>query len=159
MSHGTRWTSEEMDAYLARQKKYACVSPSNAPFPRPDAPPERSEDAPRVNTAAATGERKAEKAIAKDFLAWLAHHEDRLYWIVARSDRKSTIRAGHPDVTVFGLRDGRFTALLIELKTATGKVSEDQRMVHAWLERIAAPVIVCRSAMEAISQTKEFFGT
>lgn len=46
-----------------RQENRHLADPSGSAFPRPAAPPERLEDAPRVNTAAATGERKAEAQI------------------------------------------------------------------------------------------------
>lgn len=68
------------------------------------------------------------------------------YVIVSRTDKKPTIRRGHPDLTVMHL--GR--AVCIELKARGGRVSQHQRDCIEDLERAGVPVLVSYSFRECI---------
>lgn len=138
-------------------------SEKGAPRERPHAPTQSPSAPP--SPKAVKGVDRAEREIQNEFLAWLEHHRDRLYWISVRPDRKSTVRVGHPDVSIWGFRPptrttfGEKTSLLIEFKTEIGKLSGDQEQIHVWIGNIGAvKVLVCRSALEAIEQTKAHFG-
>jgi hypothetical protein len=95
---------------------------------------------------------RVERDEAKLFSAWLSGRE--LYFIQARTDRRSTIRTGHPDFTL--LHDGRCLLLEIEMSArsaepGTGPVSERTRSAGFVAE-------IVRSAAHAIETTKHFFG-
>jgi len=68
------------------------------------------------------------------------------YVLVSRTDKKPTIRRGHPDLTIMHL--GR--AVCIELKARGGRLSEHQRECIADLERAGVPVLVSYSFAESI---------
>jgi len=68
------------------------------------------------------------------------------YVLVSRTDKKPTIRRGHPDLTVMHL--GR--SVCIELKARGGRLSADQRECIADLERAGVPVLVSYSFAESI---------
>jgi len=127
--------------------------------------PEGQESPPRASIAV-KNEKKSERETQNEFLAWLEHHRDRLYWIAVRPDRKSTVRVGHPDVSIWGRKSryGDFgdlgpSSLLIEFKTEIGKLSDDQKEVHRWLNDLrCVQICVCRSSAEAIAAVKAHFG-
>lgn len=68
-----------------------------------------------------------------------------LPYVNARSDRESTIAAGHPDFTI--LKSGR--SLLIEFKDKGGKLSPDQKRRIAELEKAGNKVHVLRDLAQA----------
>ena len=76
---------------------------------------------------------------------WL--REQKLEYVRARSDRRSTIEAGWPDLTI--LHPQRFP-LLIELKTDKGDLSRDQKETHARLRERGFRVHVIRELDKAI---------
>jgi hypothetical protein len=68
------------------------------------------------------------------------------YVLVSRTDKRPTIRRGHPDLTVMHL--GR--VVCIELKARGGRLSADQRECIDDLERAGVPVLVSYSFAESI---------
>jgi hypothetical protein len=70
--------------------------------------------------------------------------------VVARTDQRSTIAAGFPDLTVLKGNGDTASAVCIELKTAAGKLSKAQVECHDELIRAGVPVAVCRSFDEAV---------
>lgn len=58
---------------------------------------------------------------------------------------------GEPDVLIF-LPGGRF--LMVELKTAKGKLSDEQRILHFLLARLGHTVHVVRSLKELVALTE-----
>jgi hypothetical protein len=74
---------------------------------------------------------KTERAEQKLFASWLTQRV--FYFIQARADRRSTIRAGHPDFTI--LHSGR--TLLLELKMSARTTLErtdpvSERTAQCW---------------------------
>lgn len=77
-------------------------------------------------------------------LRWLK--SENLEYIHARTDCESTIESGWPDITVIHTR---LPALLIELKTEKGKLSQDQDDVHSRLRSKGYRVHVIRRIEDA----------
>jgi hypothetical protein len=100
--------------------------------------------------AAQRYEANTEREEQKVFTGWL--DLVRIPYVYARPDKKTTISVGWPDVTVLY----RQQALLIEMKTPTGKLSYAQEETIAYLNESGTPVHVCRSALEAINLTKHW---
>jgi hypothetical protein len=92
-----------------------------------------------------------ERRQQKLFASWLQYRE--LYYIQARSDKRSTIRVGHPDFTIFH----NHKVLFIEMKSENGVLSTDQQECGLRLMKQGFVWLVCHNAREAIDQTKEFF--
>ena len=96
-----------------------------------------------------------EHELHKGFLSWLRVHErGPIPYIYSRTDRKSTIQEGWPDVTV--LFHGR--ACCIEFKVYGNHCSEEQRQVAAALTATGTPYRVCYSVLAAITFTREHLG-
>lgn len=93
----------------------------------------------------------SEKAMHEQFLAWLRVHDPPLPYVHSRTDRKSTIQVGWPDVTVF--YGGR--AIGVEFKLPGQKLTADQEKVHAELRAVNVPVKTCFTVIEAIEFAKE----
>lgn len=68
------------------------------------------------------------------------------YVLVSRTDKESTIRRGHPDLTV--MYQGKVCC--IELKAAGGKLSKHQVECIDELNRSGVPTTVCWNFDEAI---------
>jgi len=85
------------------------------------------------------------------FRAWMRQME--IYEITPRSDKRSTIREGHPDHTLFHF-GGRIQ--LIEMKSPAGRLSEEQEKRHAELAARGFEVCICRSFTEARTAAKRF---
>ncbi len=92
-----------------------------------------------------------ERRQQKLFVSWM--QLVGLYYIQARADKRSTIRVGHPDFTIFHSQK----VLLIEMKSDLGVLSVDQQECGLSLVNQGFVVLICRNASEAIDQTKEFF--
>lgn len=84
------------------------------------------------------------ETLHRPFQQWLK--SEGIPYVCARSDRESTIAAGHPDFTL--LSQGR--ALLIEFKDKEGRLSKDQEDRIAELERAGCKVHVVRNLAIAI---------
>jgi hypothetical protein len=68
------------------------------------------------------------------------------YVLVSRTDKESTIRRGHPDLTV--MRNGKVCC--IELKAAGGKLSKHQTECIDELNQSGIPTTVCWNFDEAV---------
>jgi hypothetical protein len=91
----------------------------------------------------------AEKAMHGLFRQWL--RLNNVGFIESRMDKKSQLDVGLPDFACF--TDGR--CCFVEMKTATGVVSEAQELRIAFLRSIGCPVLVSRDVGEAIAWTRE----
>ncbi len=103
-----------------------------------------------------------ERELSRQFCAWLTMKG--VPHIVARTDRKSTVREGWPDVTaMYGMiefpTDGTATDIArvccVELKAAGGRLSAAQEACHAHLRAAGVPVAVCWNLESAISFIKD----
>jgi VRR-NUC domain len=118
-------------------------------------PADRKELGKAGRTAAECIERaeaRTERAAQKLFGSWLSLRS--VYFIQARSDKRSTIRVGHPDFSIF--HAGK--VMFIEMKSPSGQLSQEQNECRLGLSRQGFTVAVARGAAEAIAVTKEFFG-
>jgi VRR-NUC domain len=97
-------------------------------------------------------EARTERAAQKLFASWLSLRS--IYFIQARADKRSTIRAGHCDFSIF--HAGK--VLFIEMKGPGGRLSPDQETCIAELIEKGFSVVVAHSAVEAIASTKQFIG-
>lgn len=95
---------------------------------------------------------RSERAEQKTFASWLGLRG--LYYIQARTDKRSTIRVGHPDFSIF--RAGR--VLFVEMKGEGGRLSEEQEQCISELTSEGFQVVVAHSALEAILATRHFLG-
>jgi VRR-NUC domain len=95
---------------------------------------------------------RTERAAQKLFASWLSLRS--IYFIQARADKRSTIRVGHPDFSVF--RDGK--VLFIEMKGDGGQLSQEQEQRIGELLDQGFRVALAYSAIEAIQVTREFLG-
>lgn len=86
----------------------------------------------------------SERQIHDAFIAWLKKRE--IPFITHRMDRKSGIATGWPDFTVLWMS----RVMCIEIKTAKGRLSNDQERVIAFIRRSGNRVEVCRSCEECI---------
>lgn len=93
-----------------------------------------------------------ERQISDGLCAYL--RKEGLCFIRARTDRKSGIQEGWPDISV--IYCGR--AWLCELKTTAGKLSKKQVECHAQLRKNGTPVTVARSVEEAVSAVLAWLG-
>ena len=71
--------------------------------------------------------------------------------------KASGVLAGVPDIFLPVAR-GSYHGLYIELKTATGRVSADQKIVIARLQEQNYQVEICRGAEEAIAAIEKYLG-
>jgi hypothetical protein len=71
----------------------------------------------------------------------------RIGMIEARMDKRSTIPKGHPDFTL--MKNNQL--LLLELKAANGRLSNDQEDRIAELEQCGNQTVVASSTLEAIN--------
>jgi hypothetical protein len=99
----------------------------------------------------AKSEARTERAEQKIFSQWL--NLNQVYYIQPRPDRKSGIKVGHPDFSIF--RAGK--ALFIEMKAPGGRLSEEQKRCIGELVDQGFSVELAYSAGEAIIKTREFF--
>ena len=63
------------------------------------------------------------------------------------------IKKGWPDYCV-AIRTKEYGALYVELKAPKGRLSEDQKRVHALLEKNGNKVVTCYSWQDAIEQVE-----
>lgn len=98
-------------------------------------------------------DRKAEKLIHHLFEAWL--RLNGLAYVHSRMDKKSTIREGWPDFSVFG-PGGKVAFVEIKLKGKELSVSQMEVMLE--LLRLGQPYQVCYTDAEAIVWTSERMG-
>lgn len=119
------------------------------------------------------------QAAVIEWVEWMAKQDPRLTLLYAipnggaRSKAEAGklkaegVRAGMPDLClpIAGIkRDGyhnlgiAFYALYIEMKSAKGKLSSDQKRVIAGLRAAGNRVEVCRSADEAIRVIQDYLG-
>jgi hypothetical protein len=95
---------------------------------------------------------KTERAEQKIFAAWLSRHE--IYFITAQANRRSTIRVGHPDFSIFhGSR-----TLFLEMKAPHAQPSREQIQCLNELRTAGFSAEIVRSAASAIETTKGYFG-
>lgn len=102
--------------------------------------------------ASAKSEARSERQSQRTFSSWLSLRE--IYFITPRSDKKSTIKPGHPDFTIFA----RGRVLFIEMKTSTGRLSDEQSQCVAELIAEGFTVVIARNALAAIVATRRFLG-
>jgi hypothetical protein len=102
--------------------------------------------------AIAKAEARSERQSQRTFSNWLSLRE--LYFITPRSDKRSTIKPGHPDFTI--LAGGR--VLFIEMKTPAGRLRYEQEQCIAELIAKGFPVVIARNELEAIRATRQFLG-
>jgi len=120
------------------------------------------EDRKALDKGAMTAAEATQRAIGrherqeqKIFNTWLnvKFAERKLYPINPRSDKASTIRAGHPDYTIF-LPSARL--LFLEMKVQGGVFSEEQtRCIHI-LSEFGFEIEIPHNASEAISIVRKF---
>ena len=109
-------------------------------------------DQPTQHEADTAGARKSERLLHHTFEAWLRLNE--IPYIHSRMDRKSTIREGWPDFTVF--RHG--VVCFIEFKIAGNGLSEHQEGVIKELQRATFLPLVTGSVSDAIAWIKGMIG-
>jgi hypothetical protein len=100
-------------------------------------------------------ETRLQKQLAEEFhttlppeVFWTAIGHGRRNINAARKLKRMGVRAGIPDL--FFAYSGR--SFFIELKSATGSPSPEQRGIHAWLDKCRISVAVCKSANEVYRQ-------
>ena len=94
---------------------------------------------------------KDERKMHNLFASWLKLHN--IYFLHARTDKKSTVAVGIPDFTVLhgrGDDDGNCMGFCIEFKVAGGKLSSEQKFYYGLITGNGIPYHVCNSAAEAI---------
>jgi VRR-NUC domain-containing protein len=108
----------------------------------------------KKETGKMIGQREVEEQ--RIFNNWLNLRlaERQLYPINPRSDKASTIRCGHPDYTIF-LPNARM--LLLEMKVAGGRLSEEQLKCIELLSELGYVVEIPYSAAQAIQIVERFF--
>jgi len=104
---------------------------------------------PTTDEAVAKAAAGEELKMHNQFEAWC--RLNNLPFIHSRTDRKSTIQAGHPDFTVFA--GGRVA--FIEFKTEAGKLSQEQVNRIAILMDAGCPCYVPTDLGSAIEFTKQ----
>jgi hypothetical protein len=82
--------------------------------------------------------------IHRPFMKWL--NERQIPYVYHRADRKSGIHKGHPDFTILFMR----RQIMIECKTAIGKLSDDQKSRIDFLRRQGNVVEIARNLAECI---------
>lgn len=98
---------------------------------------------------------KDERELHDQFIAYLrSHSRGPIPFVHSRMDRRSTIREGHPDVSVFFA--GR--CVFIEFKMPGKKLSAEQVKCCNELTLAGCPVATCYSLLEAIEFTREKLG-
>lgn len=97
-----------------------------------------------ISEAQEKNDRLLENKMHNQFIQWLRLRG--LDFIHARTDRKSTIEKGWPDFSV--VYNGN--VVMIEFKTQSGKLSEDQENVIKRLMVHGNDVHVCTSVQDAI---------
>jgi hypothetical protein len=97
------------------------------------------------------GLRLREKHEQDKFREWLRMHE--VYEITPRTDKRSTIKRGHPDHSLF-----HFEARVqfIEMKAPGGTLSADQLQRIAELKARGHDVQICYSADDAIQAVRKY---
>jgi len=93
----------------------------------------------------AAGEGEEIERLHKPAVAWL--RDNGMAHVYNRPDRKSTATPGAPDLVIVHPRG----ILLIEFKTKTGKLSEDQTTWHFLASRAGHKVHVIRSMAEFLT--------
>lgn len=104
---------------------------------------------------------KDERALHDQFERWLRVHEKGpIPYVHSRMDRKSTIREGWPDFSVFwGINDvGLNNCCFIEFKMAGKEPTVSQVDCIDELTDAGLPVKVCYSIVEAIEFVREKLG-
>lgn len=86
--------------------------------------------------------------IHRPFIAWLT--ERQIPYIYHRGDRKSGIHSGHPDFTILWMR----RQIMIECKTASGKLSDLQVKRIDFLRRNGNVVEIARTLSECVEAVK-----
>lgn len=94
---------------------------------------------------------KRERDMQREFLSWCAQQQPFIYEITPQSNRKSTIRVGHPDHSIF-LPGAK--ALFVEMKTPEGRLSPEQAQRIDELRARDYRVVVAHNALEAIQAVK-----
>jgi VRR-NUC domain-containing protein len=92
-----------------------------------------------------------EKHEQDKFRAWLRMHE--VYEITPRSDKRSTIKKGHPDHSLFHFQA---RVQFIEMKAPSGILSADQLERIAELKARGHDVQICYSAEDAIRAARKY---
>ena len=95
---------------------------------------------------------KSERAEQRLFSSWLSLRG--IYFVRPRDDKKSTVRAGHPDYSLF--HAGK--VLFVEMKVPGGRLSEEQNECALKLTEAGFEVATTYGAAEAIAKTRQFFG-
>jgi VRR-NUC domain len=95
---------------------------------------------------------KSERAEQRLFSSWLSLRG--IYFVRPRDDKKSTIRTGHPDYSLF--HSGK--VLFVEMKVPGGRLSEEQNECMMQLRKAGFTVVTAYGAAEAIAKTRQFFG-
>lgn len=103
---------------------------------------------------------KDERELHDQFIAWLrVHDKGPIPFIHSRMDRKSTIRSGWPDFSVFyAFNHKPHCSCFVEFKMPGGAISDDQNECFNELMKAGLPVRVCYSLLEAIEFTREKLG-
>lgn len=123
-----RWTEDQLRAYEARQ-----------------APKHRQ---PVSEDAVPAGQ---EASLQNQIMAWCDAQWPRWKYLCPRFDRKSTLQVGAHDITVFGPFP---KCLLVECKTATGKLTAPQQSWAAEMRMLGWTVHVVRSMTEFLELVK-----
>lgn len=76
---------------------------------------------------------------------------------MGRKMKREGARPGFPDISLPVPRQG-FHGLFIEMKSKTGRLSPDQKVVFALLKEEGNQVVVCRSWEEATKALTEYLG-
>jgi len=114
-----------------------------------------------------SSERKAQQEETRetqkhdDFIAFLRRHKRVFGFVHANPTKRSRIRAGWPDFSVFckvALGNRLKTcACLIEFKNPNGRLSRDQINCFNELSTAGIDVFICTTHKDAIEQVLEYF--
>ena len=118
------------------------------------APEVREREEAKQRAAEARYIAEVEKTEQQLFNKWLKEQcvAGKLYFVNARSDKPSTIRPGHPDYTIW-IKD---KVILIEMKVAGGKLSDEQQQAIWDLERLGHVVWITWNHHQAIAIVEHY---
>jgi hypothetical protein len=92
---------------------------------------------------------RSEKLLRDQIESYLRRHD--IYYILPRHDRKTTIRVGHPDFSIWHKNKW----LLLELKAAGGTLSHEQKECIGHLARNGCLVHVVKTYSQALDLIQE----
>jgi len=97
----------------------------------------------------------AEREMSRQFAAYLTQRE--LLFVCANPTKKSTIRVGWPDFSIFLPRQNSLgVTIFVELKVKDGYLSKDQVVCIESLQKASFPITVAYSLEAAIAFVRQY---